>query len=158
MGMKVGIGQDSHRFLDDKTGKKCVIAGLIFDDVPGLDADSDGDVVFHSLCNAITSVTHVPILGKLAIHMCKKEGITDSRCYLEKALETLQGASIVHVALAMEGARPRLQARIDEVRGAVAETLGIHLEQVGLTITSGDALTAFGRGEGLQCFAVITVQ
>ena len=55
--MRVGIGQYSHRFLSPDTTKPCVIAGLIFEDVPGFSADSDGDVVFHSICNAITSVT-----------------------------------------------------------------------------------------------------
>ena len=62
--VRVGIGQDSHRFLSDDSTKPCVVAGLMFSDAPGLSADSDGDVVFHAICNAITSVTGVPILGK----------------------------------------------------------------------------------------------
>ena len=155
--MKVGLGQDSHGFLKDSDKKKCIIAGLVFDGVPGLDADSDGDVVFHAVCNAITSITHVPILGRVAIQMCKEENITDSERYLEKALETLQGATIAHVALAIEGARPRLQARVDEMRGSVARVLNIAVDSVGLTVTSGDGLTSFGRGEGLQCLAIITI-
>ncbi len=156
MKYKTGIGQDSHRFLPEGSKKKCVVAGLFFDDAPGLDADSDGDVVFHAICNAITSLTHVPILGKVAIDLCHKEGITDSRVYLEKALETLGDQTIEHVALTIEGGRPKFQKRAEEMRKSVANVLALSARQVGMTFTSGDRLTSFGRGEGLSCFCLVT--
>ena len=154
---KVGIGQDSHRFLPADSAKPCVIAGLIFEDVPGLSADSDGDVVFHAICNAITSVSTVPILGGIAIDLCHKDGITDSSVYLEKAMETLQGIRVEHVALTIEGKRPRMQDRNLEMREKIASVMRIDVSRVGLTATSGDGLTDFGCGEGLQCFCILTV-
>ncbi len=154
---KVGIGQDSHRFLPPESTKPCIIGGLIFEDLPGLAADSDGDVVFHAICNAITSLSGVPILGGVAIELCHKDGITDSQVYLEKAKETLRNMEIVHVAVSIEGKRPRLQDRILEMRQRVADVLKIDSAQVGITVTSGDGLTDFGCGEGLQCFCVLTV-
>ena len=109
--VRIGVGQDSHRFLPSDSSKPCVIAGVIFDDVPGLAADSDGDVVFHSICNAITSVSGVPILGGLAIDLCHKNGITDSQVYLEKAAQTLGTIRIQHVALTLEGKDPVCRRR-----------------------------------------------
>lgn len=154
--IRTGIGQDSHRFLPADSAKPCVVAGLIFEDTPGLSADSDGDVVYHAICNAISSVTGVPILGGIAIDLCHKDGITDSQVFLEKALETLKNQQIEHVALTIEGKRPRFQARNLEMRLKIAHVLGIDVSQVGLTVTSGDGLTDFGCGDGLQCFCVIT--
>ncbi|NNM44106.1 MAG: 2-C-methyl-D-erythritol 2,4-cyclodiphosphate synthase [Chlamydiae bacterium] len=154
--IRTGIGQDSHRFLPADSAKPCVVAGLIFEDTPGLSADSDGDVVYHAICNAISSVTGVPILGGIAIDLCHKDGITDSQVFLEKALETLKKQKIEHVALTIEGKRPRFQARNLEMRLKVAHVLGVDVSQVGLTVTSGDGLTDFGCGDGLQCFCVIT--
>ena len=156
MKFRAGIGQDSHRFLPDGANKKCIIAGLVFEDAPGMDADSDGDVVFHAICNAITSLTHVPILGRIAIDLCHKQGITDSRVYLEKALATLDGQKIEHIALTIEGKRPKFQKRSEEIRQNVAEVVKLELDQVGITFTSGDELTSFGKGEGLMCYAVVT--
>ncbi|CCB90075.1 2-C-methyl-D-erythritol 2,4-cyclodiphosphate synthase [Simkania negevensis] len=156
MKFRAGIGQDSHRFLPDGANKKCIIAGLVFEDAPGMDADSDGDVVFHAICNAITSLTHVPILGRIAIDLCHKQGITDSRVYLEKALATLDGQKIEHIALTIEGKRPKFQKRSEEIRQNVAEVVKLELDQVGITFTSGDGLTSFGKGEGLMCYAVVT--
>ncbi len=154
--VRVGIGQDSHRFLPSDSAKPCIIGGLIFEEAPGLSADSDGDVVFHAICNAITSVTGVPILGGIAIDLCHKDGITDSQVYLEKALEALGPQMIEHIALTIEGKRPRFQKRVDEMRAKIAHVMKIRIDQVGLTATSGDGLTDFGCGDGLQCFCVLT--
>lgn len=153
---RCGIGQDSHRFLPAESSKPCVIGGLIFEDVPGLLADSDGDVIFHSICNAITSLSGVPILGKIAIDLCLKDGITDSSVYLQEAMKTLVKQKVQHVALTIEGKKPRFQTRILELRQNIASIMGIDVNQVGITATSGDGLTDFGCGDGLQCFCILT--
>jgi 2-C-methyl-D-erythritol 2,4-cyclodiphosphate synthase len=153
---KTGIGQDSHRFLPQGSAKPCVIGGIIFSSVPGLDGDSDADVVFHSICNAITSLSGVPILGGVAEELCLKDGITDSKVYVRRALDTLKGR-IVHVALALEGKRPRFQEKIDAMRISVAEILNIKKDDVGITATSGDGLSDFGCGEGIQCFCILSI-
>ena len=153
---RTGIGQDSHRFLPADSSKPCIIGGVIFDDIPGLDADSDGDVVYHAICNAITSLSGVPILGGVARDLCRKDGITDSQVYLERALQTLGKQKIVHLSISIEGKRPYFQEKIDAMRKKIANVLKIHLKQVGITATSGDGLTDFGCGDGLQCFSMIT--
>lgn len=156
MKTRTGIGQDSHRFLPPDSTKPCIIAGLIFEDTPGFSADSDGDVVFHAICNAITTVTGVPILSGIAMELCRKDGITDSFVYLEKALETLGKQRIEHLALTLEGKRPRFESRILEMRQKIATSMRLEVSQVGLTATSGDGLTDFGCGDGVQCFCILT--
>src|SRR5271156_1220294 len=96
---RTGIGRDSHRFLPADSSKPCIVGGVIFEGVPGLDAESDGDVVYHAICNAITSLSGVPILGGIARDLCRKDGITDSQVYLERALQTLKKQTIVHLAI-----------------------------------------------------------
>ena len=151
-----GIGQDSHRFLPEDSSKPCILGGIIFDDVPGLDADSDGDVIFHAMCNAITSITGVPILGGIARDICHKDGITDSLVYLEKALETLNSIKIVHIAISIEGKKPIFQNKIEELRKNISKILKLKVDQVGITVTSGDGLTDFGCGQGIQCFCILS--
>jgi 2-C-methyl-D-erythritol 2,4-cyclodiphosphate synthase len=153
---RVGIGQNSHRFLSADSTKPCIIGGLIFEETPGLACDSDGDVVLHALCNAITSLTGVQILGGIATDLFQKDGITDSQVYLEKGLETMGRQRIEHVAFAIEGKRPRLQSRLLEMRQKIASILNIDIASVGITATSGDALTDFGCGDGLQCLCTLT--
>lgn len=156
MKYRIGLGQDSHRFLPEDSTKPCIIAGVQFDEVPGFKANSDGDLVFHAICNAISSVTGVLILGKIADELCLKDGITDSSVYLQEALKTLGKKQIEHVAISLEGSRPHFLKKIDEMRQSVAKILKIELSQVGITATSGEGLTDFGCGDGLQCFVILT--
>ncbi len=154
--VRVGMGQDSRRFLPPDTTKPCVIGGLVFEEVPGLAADSDGDVVFHSICNAITSLTGVPIVNGVASELCQKGGITDSQVYLERALEFLGKQKIQHVALSIEAKRPLIEQRIEEMRKKIAHVLKVRSDQVGLSVISGEGLTDFGCGDGLQALCILT--
>lgn len=155
---RTGIGQDSHRFLPEDTAKPCILGGLIFEGVPGFRANSDGDVIFHAICNAISSLTGELILGVIADKLLAEKGITDSQVYIEEALKTLGSEQIIHCALTLEGARPRFLARIPELRAHIAQVLHIHVHQVGVTATSGEGLTDFGCGEGVQCLCILTTQ
>jgi 2-C-methyl-D-erythritol 2,4-cyclodiphosphate synthase len=158
MKVRTGIGQDSHRFLPVDTSKPCIIAGLIFEDAPGFNANSDGDVVFHSICNAITSLTGVLILGGIADDLCLKDGITDSEVYLREAMKTLNKQKVTHVSLAIEAKKPKFLHRLLEMRENIARVMGLQVSEVGITATSGEGLTDFGCGEGVQAFAVVTTQ
>ncbi len=154
--IRTGLGQKSHRFLPPESTKPCVIAGVIFDDVPGFQSKSDGDVVYHALCNAITSITGISILSDIAVQLCSRDGITDSEVYLREACKTLKNIKISHVALAIEAKRPRIQEHIPEMKKKVAKALSIQPNQIGITCTTGAGLSDAGCGDGVMCTAIIT--
>lgn len=156
--VKTGIGQDSHRFESIDSSKPCIIAGVHFKEVPGFKANSDGDVVFHAICNAISSISGVLILGGVADELCLKDGITDSSTYLKEAKKTLRPQQkISHVALSIEAKKPKFSKHLDEMRENIATILEINKDQVGITATSGEGLSDFGCGDGVQCFCIITI-
>jgi len=71
MKIKTGIGQDSHRFENQK-GKPLMLGGIKFTHPFGLKGNSDADVVFHSMTNSISSITGKNILGDVADQLCTK--------------------------------------------------------------------------------------
>lgn len=154
--VRTGLGQDSRRFLPPDSTKPCIIGGVIFNDIPGFNAHSDGDLVFHALCNAITSLTGILILGGLADDLRLKDGITDSEVYLKEALKTLGNQKITHVAIALEGKKPHFKNHLSDLRANISRVMQLNISQVGITATSGKGLTDFGCGDGLQCFAIVT--
>lgn len=158
MKVRTGIGQDSHRFLPADTTKPCVIAGLTFNDTPGFIANSDGDVVLHAICNAISSLTGILILGNIADDLCLKDGITDSEVYLREAMKTLGLQQVTHVAITIEAKKPKFKNRLNEMRQNIARIMHLDISQVGITATSGEGLTDFGCGLGAQVFAIVTTQ
>lgn len=152
------IGQDSHRFEPEDSKKPLMLGGVMVPECPGLAGNSDADVVLHALTNAISGLHGIPILGKIADEMCLRDKVTDSRAYLEKALEYLQGFRIVHVSLSIEGKRPLLAQHLPKIKDSVARLLSLSPLHVAITVTSGEGLTSFGKGEGIQVFAIISAR
>ncbi len=155
--MKVGIGQDSHRFDFDDKEKKLILGGVIFEGHSPLQGNSDADVILHSMTNAVSGITCVNILGKISDDMCLKKGITDSRAYLLEALKYLGDSKIVHVSVSIECLTPKITPRIPDMRKSISQLLGIPENCVGITATTGEGLTQFGQGLGIQVFSCITV-
>ena len=142
--MKVAIGQDSHRFnKNQKDKKELILGGVKFEGEPALDANSDGDVILHAITNAISGITCKNVLGKVADEMCKK-GIIDSKEYVKKAMEDLNN-TIEHISISIEAKAPKMSPKIEELRESIAKILKIEKNQVGITATTGEELTAFRK-------------
>ena len=156
--IRCGIGQTTHRFLPGDSTKPCVIGGVIFNEVSGFQADSDGDVLFHSICKAIASLTHVHVLSTVAQNLLLKEGITDSEVYVLEAIKTLQDQTIVHVSISLEAKQPLFEPFYLRIREHVSKVLQLDIDQVGITALAGDGLTDVGCGDGVACTVIITTQ
>lgn len=154
--MKVAIGQDSHRFDFEDKNKKLILGGVVFEDGIPLSGNSDADVVLHSVTNAISGITCTNILGKIADEMCKS-GITDSEEYLKEALKYLNN-KIVHLSISIECKTPKITPKIEEMRNNIARILEIPENSIGITATTGEGLTEFGKGNGISVFSCITVE
>ncbi len=156
--IRTALGQDSHRFEERATGKELMLGGVSVPGCPALAGNSDADVVLHALTNAVSGLSGVNILGAPADRLCLEQGITDSAVYLREALSTLRGMRLVHISIAVEAARPKLAPHIERIRQCVAAMCGLRVEDVGLTATTGEGLTAYGRGEGIQAFVIVTAE
>lgn len=88
---------------------------------------------------------------------CAEIGITDSKEYLKKALEDLN-EEIEHISISIECKIPKISPKLEEIRENIAKLLKIKQNQVGITATTGEELTAFGKGEGISVFTILTVK
>lgn len=151
--MRIGIGQDSHHF--DKN-KKLTFGGVTFQNYFGFIGNSDGDVIIHSLCNALSSAIGGESLSTWSDDMCQ-QGITDSREYLKHILNIVfQNFAISNISIAVEAQIPRLTSdEKQQVKKSLARILKINTDQIGITYTSGEDLTSFGKGEGIQVFSTV---
>lgn len=154
--MKVAIGQDSHRFDFEDKNKKLILGGVVFEDGIPLSGNSDADVVLHAITNAISGITCKNIIGKIADDMCKS-GITDSEEYLKEALKYLNN-KIIHLSISIECKTPKITPKIEEMRKNISRILDIPENSIGITATSGEGLTEFGKGNGISVFSCITVE
>lgn len=154
--MKVAIGQDSHRIDYQNKEKRLLLGGIEFQEEYSLSANSDGDVVLHAITNAISGITCKNILGKVADDMCKS-GIIDSEEYLKEAIKYLE-EKIVHISISIECQIPKISPKVEEMRSNIARILQIKENCVGITATTGEGLTEFGKGNGISVFVCLTVE
>ncbi len=151
-----GLGQDSHR-VENNSKKPLILGGIEIEADFSLQGNSDADPVLHALTNAISSITGVNIIGAYSDKLCKDEGITDSSVYLEHGMKYLNGGKILHIAISIECLKPRISPHIGRMKKRISELTKVSQNSIGITATSGEALTGFGRGEGIQAFVIITV-
>ncbi|OGD86465.1 2-C-methyl-D-erythritol 2,4-cyclodiphosphate synthase [Candidatus Curtissbacteria bacterium RBG_13_35_7] len=155
---RVGLGQDSHKFAKSK--KLLVLGGIKISSINGLLANSDGDVILHSLCNALSSSIGGDSLSTWSDKMCQQKGIKDSQKYLKFIFNKvkLKKYKVENVSIAVEAKKPRLdQPIINKIKINIAKLLQIKKEQVGITFTSGEGLTDFGKGKGIQVLSIVNI-
>lgn len=150
------IGQDSHRFGDPCGDCSIMLGGVSIPSDRPVIANSDGDVILHAVTNAISGYTGRIVLGGIADKLCLEEGIKDSSVFLKKAVEDIQGAKIIHCSVSVECLVPKLKPHLDRIRSKIAELLDLPVSSVGLTATTGEELTSFGKGEGIQAFVILS--
>ena len=112
--------------------------------------------IFCTICVQL-GVTCKNILGDIADDMCKNKGIKNSEEYLKEALKYLK-EDIVHISISIECRVPKINPKIEEMRKNLAKILEIKENCIGITATSGEGLTEFGKGNGIGVFACLTVE
>lgn len=156
---RVGLGQDSHKFGETEVDKPLILGGVTIPDGPKVnEANSDGDVILHAVCNALSQAVGGPSLGVFADPMAR-EGIEDSTEYIKYTMEMVKskGYRVNNVGIMVEAKTPRLEGYSSLIKDSIAQLLGLSKDDVGVTFTSGEGLTSFGCGIGIQAFVIASL-
>ena len=156
--VRVGFGSDSHPF-DEKGGKPLVLGGVRLEGERGLKANSDGDVILHAIFNALSQACGGESIGHYADPLNKK-GVTDSREYLKIALKMVTdiGYRINNIGIMIEAKKPFIPIHLNsKIKESIARLADIGENNVGITYTSGEGLTSFGRGKGMLAQAIVSL-
>lgn len=157
---RIGLGQDSHAF-DKHQDKALVLGGVVIEKTGGLSGDSDADVILHSICNALSSAIGGDSLGTWADELCLKQGVSDSQVYIKTIMKKVVEANckVGNVSISVEAKKPRISpVLVYRMKKTIASLLQVQINQVGITFISGDGLTGFGRGEGVQAVSVVLIE
>jgi len=183
----VGLGQDSHSFNNlpcrptGKVGRQgrlangggvpaamaagshhppLILGGFEIKNHPKLKADSDGDVILHALYNAISQALGSGSLGHFATDLCKLKGVTDSKKYLKPLLTKMKrrGYKLNNIGIMLECARPKIDPLAPAIKKSLSRITGVPIHRIGITATSGEKLSPFGKGKAIQCFAIVSLR
>lgn len=148
--MSVGIGYDSHRFA---TGRRLVLGGVEVDHPRGLAGHSDADVLTHAVIDALLGAAGKGDIGALFPDDEETWRDADSIDLLRTAVGTIAGR-IVNVDATLICEEPRIGPLRVEMERTLAEATSA---RVSVKATTNEGMGWIGRGEGIACIAVASV-
>jgi 2-C-methyl-D-erythritol 2,4-cyclodiphosphate synthase len=151
MSARVGIGYDVHPFA---AGRRLVLGGVEIPHERGLAGHSDADVLTHAVIDAILGAGGLGDIGALFPPEEEQWRDADSMDLLAVTLGRLGGA-VVNVDATLICEEPRIGPYRDEMERTLAEALSAG---VNVKATTNEGLGWIGRGEGIACMAVATVE
>jgi 2-C-methyl-D-erythritol 2,4-cyclodiphosphate synthase len=149
--MSVGIGYDSHRFAE---GRRLVLGGVEVDHPRGLDGHSDADVLTHAVIDALLGAAGMGDIGTLFPDDEERWRGADSIDLLRTVVGTVSGR-IVNVDATLVCEEPRIGPLRAEMERTLAEVTSA---RVSVKATTNEGMGWIGRGEGIACIAVASVE
>jgi 2-C-methyl-D-erythritol 2,4-cyclodiphosphate synthase len=155
--IRVGIGYDSHRFVD---GRPLVLGGVKIPHPRGLGGHSDADAVAHALADAILGAAAAGEIGQLFPDSDPKWKDADSMELLRTAHELVQGRgyALAQADLTIITEQPKLGPHLGAMAASLAERLGARPGSVSLKAKTNEGMGFIGRGEGIAVIAVATLE
>ena len=154
---RVGFGQDSHPF---GPADGLWLGGVLIEDAPRLYGHSDGDVALHALATAVLAACGLGDLGQMFPSSEPDNAGAASSRLLQDVIQRTAAAGwrISRAQVALLGARPKLGSRwLQEMRARIADLLGLSVDQVAITASTGNLSGPEGAGRVISATALIGV-
>lgn len=152
-----GTGFDIHPFEDNKP----MYLGGVNIDVPyGFKAHSDGDVLIHSLIDALLGAAGAGDIGEFFPDTDLEYKNIDSKILLKKIVEFIYnvGYEIVNVDLTIIAQKPKINPYKNAIRTTIAELLNLEKQFVNIKATTAEKLGFIGRAEGVAVQSIATLK
>jgi 2-C-methyl-D-erythritol 2,4-cyclodiphosphate synthase len=149
--MSVGIGYDSHRFAE---GRPLILGGVEIEHERGLAGHSDADVLTHAVIDALLGAAGQGDIGTLFPDDDERWRDADSVDLLRTVIGTI-GGRIVNIDATLVCEQPRLAPYRAEMERILAEATSA---RVSVKATTNEGMGWIGRGEGIACVAVASVE
>jgi 2-C-methyl-D-erythritol 2,4-cyclodiphosphate synthase len=151
--VRVGLGVDAHALV---AGVPLVLGGVELDSERGLAGHSDGDVIAHSLIDALLGAAGIGDIGSLFPSDSPEWEGASSLDLLGRAYAEVRAAGweLANADCVLVGEEPRIAPVRGAMQARLAAALGVEPGLVTVRATTTDRLGFTGRGEGLAAVAV----
>lgn len=154
---RIGIGHDTHRLEE---GRPLVLGGVRVESGRGAAGHSDADALSHAITDAVLGAM---CEGDIGVHFPDRDPRwkdADSLQLLSRVmwLAGERGYRVVNVDATVLLERPRLRPYVEEMRGRLAEVLGVEVGCVSVKAKSGEGLDAVGQWLAVTAQAVVLLE
>lgn len=157
MKIRVGMGYDVHRLVDDR---ELWLGGIQIAHTQGLLGHSDADVLLHAICDALLGAANLRDIGyNFPDTSDEFEGI-DSKILLKRTVDLLaqKGWTVGNVDATVCAERPKLNPHIEQMKECIAPLMQVSVDEVSIKATTTEKLGFTGRQEGISAYAVVLIE
>jgi len=157
MSMRIGEGWDVHALVP---GRPLILGGVNIPHSAGLLGHSDADVLLHAITDAVLGAAALGDIGRHFPDTDAQFRGADSRVLLAEAMRRVraQGWTLLNVDSTIVAQAPKLAPHMPAIQAAVAQALGVGLEQVNVKAKTAERLGPVGQGQCIEARAVALLQ
>jgi 2-C-methyl-D-erythritol 2,4-cyclodiphosphate synthase len=155
--IRSGIGYDIHRLVP---GDGLMVGGVKVSSTLKAEAHSDGDVLVHSLIDALLGAMGGADIGELFPDTDPAfKGIAGADLLRRvKAMLDNGNFEIMNLDCVVVSEAPKIAPFKAEIRKNISRILGIPQADCSLKGKSKEKLDAVGRGEAIECFSIAMIR
>ena len=152
-----GTGFDIHAFEDNK---EMFLGGIKLPYEYGFKAHSDGDVLIHSVIDALLGAIGAGDIGEFFPDTDDKYKGIDSKILLEHIVAFIYnvGYEIVNIDTTIIAQKPKINPFKNEIKSSMAKLLKIEKQFVNIKATTAEKMGFIGRAEGVAVQSIATVK
>ncbi len=153
----VGFGYDVHKLAE---GESLILGGVNIESNIGTVAHSDGDVLLHSIMDAILGACGMGDIGEHFPDTDPTYKGADSCQLFEEVMKILdnEGFELVNVDATIVLEKPKLLPYKESIRESVAKLCKLPAKRVNIKATTNEKMGFLGRKEGIGVHAVCMIK
>jgi 2-C-methyl-D-erythritol 2,4-cyclodiphosphate synthase len=154
---RVGNGYDVHLLAD---GLPFYLGGVKIEHTKGCIAHSDGDVLIHSLCDALLGALALGDIGKHFPDSSMEFKNIDSKILLARTYSLIKERDylLVNADCTLLLQRPKVAPYIESMRHALADVMGVSCDSVSVKATTTEGAGFVGREEGVAAYSTVLLK
>jgi 2-C-methyl-D-erythritol 2,4-cyclodiphosphate synthase len=151
---RVGHGFDLHRLAE---GYKLIIGGVDIPHTKGCEAHSDGDVLLHTVTDALLGALTLPDIGQLFPDTDPKWRGASSDIFLLEAVRLMRerGYVVGNLDATIIAQKPKLSPHKGAIRDNLARLLGADASAVNVKAKTHEKVDSIGEERSIACHAVV---
>jgi len=153
MEMRVGNGFDIHELVSNR---KFILGNIVIPFNKGFKAHSDGDVLIHSIIDALFGAAN---LGDIGTHFPDNAPSflnIDSAVLLEKTISLVKqnNYEIINIDSTIICEKPKLKTYIPQIKNRLSEITALDIERISVKAKTKEKLDAAGKGKAVEVWTV----
>lgn len=155
--IRIGNGYDVHVLTE---GRKLVLGGVEIPHTKGVLGHSDGDVLIHTVMDAMLGALALGDIGQHFPDTDMKYENIDSTILLKRVKELVaeRGYKVINIDSIIVLQKPKVKPYIEAMRKRIAEVLEIDIEQVSVKATTEEKLGFTGDESGVKSYCVVLLE